>query len=172
MNKRRSAVAVLVSAAVVHVANADIINVPGDQPTIQAAIDAAADTDEIVVAEGTYFEAIDFIGKAITVRSSNGAEVTFIDTQQNGSVVTCDTGEGPDTVLDGFTITGGANVAGGGMNNSNSSPTVTNCTFSGNSDTDDGGEMYNSFSSPAVTNCAFIAVTGTAPSWPAELENP
>ena len=30
----------------------EIINVPGDQPSIQAAIDAAADGDEIVVAPG------------------------------------------------------------------------------------------------------------------------
>ena len=35
---------------------------------------AAVDGDEIV-APGTYNEAIDFLGKAITVRSSDGAEV-------------------------------------------------------------------------------------------------
>ena len=33
----------------------DIIDVPADFATIQAAIDAAVDTDEIVVAPGTYF---------------------------------------------------------------------------------------------------------------------
>ena len=38
--------------------------------SIQTAIDAAVDTDEIVVAPGTYFETIDFLGKAITLRSS------------------------------------------------------------------------------------------------------
>ncbi len=86
--------------------SADIINVgPGD--SIQAAIDAAVDGDEIVVAPGTYFETIDFLGKAITLRSSNGPEVTIIDAQGVGSVVTCDSGEGPGTVLEGFTITGG-----------------------------------------------------------------
>ncbi len=42
MNTRHiAAVTVLLAAAVVPVANAVIINVPGDQPTIQAGIDAA-----------------------------------------------------------------------------------------------------------------------------------
>ena len=74
-----------------------------------------------------------------------------------------------NATLDGFTITGGnANGGdssddperqGGGMYNSDeSSPTVTNCTFSGNSASGyhgSGGGMYNSNSSPTVTNCTF-----------------
>ncbi len=39
--------------------------------SIQTAIDNAVDGDEIVVAPGTYFETIDFLGKAITLRSSD-----------------------------------------------------------------------------------------------------
>ena len=66
-------------------------------------------------------------------------------------------------VLDGFTVTAGnaddnsfPGNTGGGMYNSSSSPTVTNCTFSGNSAGDDGGGMRNSSgSSPTVTNCTF-----------------
>ena len=46
-----------------------IINVPADQPTIQEGIVAAADTDTVLVADGTYFENINFKGKAITVAS-------------------------------------------------------------------------------------------------------
>jgi len=47
--------------------------------SIQTAIDNAVDTDEIVVAPGTYVEAINFLGKAITLRSSDGQSVTTID---------------------------------------------------------------------------------------------
>ncbi len=62
--------------------------------------------------------------------------------------------------IDGFTITGGNAVGptaatGGGMYNAGSSPTVTNCTFKGNSAYSNGGGMYNAGSSPIVTNCAF-----------------
>ncbi|NIN70977.1 MAG: hypothetical protein GTO46_03365, partial [Gemmatimonadetes bacterium] len=66
------------------------------------------DTDEIVVAPGTYFETINFLGKAIWLRSSDGPEVTIIDGTGFFHVVQCVSGEGPDTVLDGFTITGGS----------------------------------------------------------------
>ena len=102
---------------------------------IQDCIDASMGGDECVVAPGTYFETINFLGKAITLSSSGGADVTTIDgTGLNSSVGTCDSGEGPDTVLSGFVVTGAffpQPFFGGGMRNINSSPTVTNCTFSG-----------------------------------------
>ncbi len=47
--------------------------------SIQIAIDNAVDTDEIVVAPGTYLEGIDFLGMAVTLRSADGADVTIID---------------------------------------------------------------------------------------------
>ena len=136
-------------------AAADILHVPGDFPTIQEAIDAAVDGDEVEVHPGTYNETINLLGKAITVRSSDGADVTTINAGGSGTVVTCDSGEGADTVLDGFTITGGDASGGGGMRNSGSSPTVTNCIFSGNSAGSGGGGMYNFISNPTVTNCIF-----------------
>ena len=64
-------------------------------------------TDEIIVAPGTYFETINFLGKAIWLHGSDGAEVTTIDGTGFFHVVRCVSGEGPNTILDGFTITGG-----------------------------------------------------------------
>ncbi len=139
--------------------------------SIQTAIDNAVDLDEIVVAPGTYNEVIDFLGKAITVRSSGGAAVTTITgTGLFGSVVSCTSGEGPSTVLEGFTITGGRgticgffSTCGGGMFNLGSSPTVIACIFIGNSASGSGGAggvglgggMFNNGSTPTVTNCTF-----------------
>ena len=141
------------------VAFGDIINVPGDQPTIQAGIDAAQNGDEVVVAPGTYNEAINFQGDAITLRSSGGPDVTIIDaTGLSDRVVRCILGEGPDTVLQGFTLTGGDAGFGGGMWNVNSSPTIRGCRFVGNSAIHAAG-MYNDGSSPTVTNCTFSGNT-------------
>lgn len=128
---------------------------------IQTAIDHAHDGDEIVVAPGTYYEAVNFKGKAITLHSADGPEVTILDaTGRGASVVTCRSGEQADTVLDGFTLTGGngTNVGsykyGGGMYNLNSSPTVTRCIFTANTAAQGGG-MWNDNSNPAVTDCTF-----------------
>ena len=139
-------------------------NGSGDFNSIQAAIDDANDGDEIEVAAGTYNEAINFFGKAVRLYSSGGRDVTIIDA--NGivgayHVVQCVNGEDANTILEGFTITGGEakgpdvnDQRGGGMYNVGSSPMVTNCTFSGNSGVDGGG-MYNSVSSPTVSHCTF-----------------
>jgi len=164
-----TAAAALVSIGWPGLSLAATLNVPGDFATIQACIDAAVSgVDECVAAPGTYHETINFLGKAITLRSSGGADVTTIDaTGIGGSAVTCASGEGLDTVLDGFTITGGTGTylatvllfVGGGMYNSGSGPSVTNCTFSGNT-AGAGGGMFNAYSSnPTVTNCTFSGNT-------------
>ena len=48
---------------------ATIINVPTPYATIQAGIDAATNSDTVLVQPDTYFENIDYIGKNITVAS-------------------------------------------------------------------------------------------------------
>jgi len=49
--------------------SATIINVPAEQPTIQAGIDISVESDTILVQPGTYVENINFNGKAIILGS-------------------------------------------------------------------------------------------------------
>ncbi|MCP3904887.1 MAG: right-handed parallel beta-helix repeat-containing protein [Planctomycetes bacterium] len=132
-------IAIVVGLVIAGPAVAGTISVPGEEPTIQAAIDVSTNGDEIVVGPGTYAEAIDFGGRAITIRSSDGAGVTTIDaTDLDVSAVTCAGGEGPASILEGFTITGGTGTdwddapTGGGLLIVAGSPTIVDCTFSEN----------------------------------------
>src|SRR5215472_1859228 len=97
------------------------IHVPAEQPTIQAGIDNGTNGDIVLVSQGNYKENLDFKGKAITVRSVNGAVTTTIDGGKLDYVVKFTTNEGSTSVLDGFTVTNGFP---GGINISGSSPTV------------------------------------------------
>jgi parallel beta-helix repeat protein len=134
------------------VASAQItINVPADQPTIQQAIDAAANGDTVLVAPGTYHENISFNGKAITVKSSSGAPATVISGLGNDSAVTFAANEGPNSILDGFTVRGGSALDGGGIFISSSSPTVRSNVITQNFATHGGGIAVTGSGSPLVT---------------------
>lgn len=105
------------------------LNVPSPQyPTIQLAINAAPPGGIILVAPGTWSGSLNFLGKAITVRGVQGAALTTIAGSPTSRVVTFAGGEGPASVLDGFTVSGGA----GGIICQNSSPTIMNCRINGN----------------------------------------
>ena len=114
MFKLRCTVAV-VCVTLSGTAVADIINVPGDYRTIQTAINAAVNGDEVIVADGVYTgdgnRDINFAGKLITVRSENGPDNCIIDCEgtelENHRGFYFDGGETADAVVDGFTITNG-----------------------------------------------------------------
>jgi hypothetical protein len=139
-----------------------------DYDTIQAGIDAANDGDEVLVALGEYVitEPITFRGKAITVISEAGRDETTIRMGtpvdvNRGSVVVFESNETVESILDGFTITGGGGIfepslgvwGGGGILFKASSGTVRNCTIVQNRADDGGGVTVFSESSASITNC-------------------
>jgi len=109
------------------------INVPGDQPTIAAAISAANHEDEVVVSPGTYNEYdLDFAGKAITVRSTDPNDpgiviATVVDAMSQGSGFILENGEGRSSTITGLTIRNADSWWGGGILCWRASPTIANC---------------------------------------------
>jgi hypothetical protein len=141
--------------------------VPEDYSTIQEAIDHAAHGQEIIVLPGTYVENLDFKGKDVLVRSEEGPEATVIDGSEpahpdSGSVVVFVHGEGPRTVLEGFTVRGGSGtrtienrMKGGGVYCGNgSSPSVCGNIIESNIvsgiGSEGGGIACESYSSPVL----------------------
>jgi beta propeller repeat protein/parallel beta-helix repeat protein len=123
---------------------------------IQHAIVAGQTGDEIVAGEGFYRESINFKGKKLTVSSANPDDPAVVAaTVINGSsrVVTFSGGEDANSILNGFTITGGSS----GIYCTEATPTITNCTITGSTST---GIYLYSNGSPTITNCSIIANGG------------
>ncbi len=106
-------------------------NGSADFETIQEAINNSNNSDEIVVAEGTYIENIKFNGKNIILRSTDPNDsavvaATIIDGNDANSVVTFSGTEDSNCVLSGFTITGGNAPEGGGIYGNGTIATIQN----------------------------------------------
>ncbi|MHC4527549.1 MAG: right-handed parallel beta-helix repeat-containing protein [Planctomycetota bacterium] len=141
--------------------------------TIQKGIDTAGNGNIVEVNEGTYYETLDFKGYSVTVQSTDYdnwevVDKTIIDANGAGTGVAFDTWEDANSVLKGFTITGGDATAGGGIYCDGTSPTIRNCLVKGNTATWGGG-MDNDFGAdPTVTNCVFYDNSAT---WGGGMEN-
>ncbi len=92
-----------------------MLRVPAEFPEVQQAIDAALLGDLVLVEAGEYVirEPINFRGKAITLQSAMGPRTTVLRMAENpldpgrASVVIFENHETFETVLEGFTLTGG-----------------------------------------------------------------
>jgi len=137
-------------------AKAAIRNVPAQYSTIQSAINASINRDTVLVQPGTYFENINFRGKNIVLTSKyyQNNDYSFIQTTiingstpqfpDSSSCVIFNRNEDSTTVLQGFTITGGAGTKwtdehgaglyreGGGVLVAYCSPVIQNNIITGN----------------------------------------
>jgi len=103
------------------------LTVPGEFPTIQAALNSASSGDTVDVSPGTYPENIDFHGKAVSLESTGGASQTTI-VAPGGTTVTI----GPAGSIAGFTISGGTATFGAGMAVSGSGTLIAHDIFQSN----------------------------------------
>ena len=166
---------------------AEVIHVPGDEPTIQAGVDAAVDGDEVVVADGLYTgpgnRAVSTGTKLITVRSAGGPGGCVIDceTEDRAFVISGGARVEGFTIRNGRAVFGGAMLvagdativgcdfdgnaadAGGALFIQNSSPAIIGCVFRGNgAQVSDGGAMYNLYGNPALVNCLMTGNSAAA----------
>jgi len=155
----------------------NVIRVPQDYSTIQAAVDAAVDDDTVVISDGTYTGDgnINILAeKKITIRSVNGPEKTIIDCQGNGIGIMVDDG----VTISGLTVTNGsrggirgsgtstivnciiknnyAEYYGGGLAFEYGSPRIENCRIEENSSSFNGGGITFTYGSPEIINCTII----------------
>ncbi|NLE60805.1 MAG: hypothetical protein GX616_20865, partial [Planctomycetes bacterium] len=153
----------------VAVVNAATREVPSSYTTIQAAINASAAGDVVVIAPGIYRGSgnrdIDFKGKRITVRGVAPEDptviaATVIDCQRAGRGFLFQTGETALSVLESLTVANGTASDGGAIYcTGTAGPTIRDCVFRGNTITESsfvGAAVYSS-STGALTiqNCTF-----------------
>ena len=149
------ALAALLFGSAIPAAAARIDVAPGG--SIQSAIAAAAPGDEVVLSPGVYVERITFVGKAITVRSTDPADpavvdATVIEAAANGPAVSLNSGEGPGSVLDGLTIRHQPGFRDEGVAIQGSS-TVRRCVITGNSGSWGGGISVKFGGNPRIEGC-------------------
>jgi len=129
----------------------------GDEPTIQAALDACAENDSVLAAAGTYLENLVWPATdGIVLVSESGSEETVIDGSERGSVITVAPGliqVSETTRIEGFTITNGSAESGGGIFcDLASSPTIAYNFITANSVSYAGGGIAAINSSPRIAD--------------------
>lgn len=137
----------------------------GDYATIQAAVNAVSANSIIELAEGTYTGAgnrdIDFLGKALTIRSASGRPAScVIDCQGAGRGFNFHTAETGASVVKGLTVRNGyAADYGGGVYCSGASPSILNCVIADCEAEVRGGGIYGVNAQPTVNNCVISGNT-------------
>jgi len=156
-------------ACIGYPAFAKTIHVPADSATIQAGIDGTVHGDTVLVTDGIYTgegnKNLDFLGKAIVVRSENGPEVTVIDCENYGRGFIFQNDEGNDSKLEGFTVLCGCGDYGGGILCEGSSPRINRCIIKENF-AHFGGGIFCLYSHAGFSQCVISdnrVHTGDAP---------
>ena len=143
---------------------AGVINVPDDQPTIQAGLNAADSSDTVLVQPGTYYENIFWPDKnGIKLISAGYSNNTIIDGGGNSSVIYINPQSAnidTTTLIKGFKITNGGNVNyGGGIFINNSNPKLMLLSIKNNNAGEKAGGIFCDNSSPILID---VTISGNS----------
>lgn len=131
--------------------------VPAEYPTIQAAIDASADGDVILVSAGTYAP-ITIVGKDLTIRGVDGAALTTID--GGGSAVLINQSGNSFVTYENLTFANGSGTSGvytSGIGIDDFS--FVDCTFINNTGTT-AGVLHLPVRESSMIRCTFVGNSG------------
>lgn len=159
---------VLVIAVVAATASTAELHVPQQYASIQAAIDASADGDVVVVGAGTYRDPVNLRGRKITLRSAFGpADTVFDGSNYETSILTARSGETLATRVEGFTFRRGFGTTtrecnlggrkGGAIFTLNSGVSIVDCVFEDNGAYDEGygGAIFACAADVAIAGSRF-----------------
>ena len=138
-------------------------NVPSDYSTLEAAIAAADDNDEIVISTGTHELAAEIsIARPLTIRGATGKPEDVIVTLPDKAGCRHFTLNDAEVVLGGLTLTNGSQsvgwTSGGSVFIDTKGGTVSNCVFTGNNQNGWdalGGAVGIASAKALVTHCFF-----------------
>lgn len=149
MHRRRTPLPLVACLVALGAPAQAVLHVPGQFATVQAALDAAATGDTVLVAPGTWSGPITFPARGIVLRGA-GADVTTLTTTTFDPVVTFAIGGTQAAVIEGFTIRGGNGFDAGGIYCNRSSPTIRNNSIVQNRTSARGGGIGVYFGSPRI----------------------
>jgi len=146
---------------------ANLVRVPQEISTIQAALSSCSAGDTVLVSPGTYYENLFWPNtENLCLMSEFGRDTTIIDGSKTASVIYIASITGTSTVIDGFTIRNGfSGSEGAGIYCSDASPIIMNNLIDSNIAVYYGGGITCiGNSSPQITDNIFMsnkAGTGT-----------
>lgn len=136
--------------------------VPGDAPTIAAAMDSAAACDTVYVSPGFHYEHDIVMKSGVTLMGSTSGPGSFIDALGLGRVL-IGTDLDSTTVIRNVGLTSGTaptSEAGGVIKLMNSSPRFVSCSFQNGIATRGGGAEIDG-GAPVFEDCLFLGNTGS-----------
>jgi PKD repeat protein len=164
----RNILAILLLVLLSQAALADIIHVPGDQPTIESGLSAATSGDTVLVSCGTYYESYLSIPAGVLLRSETGsADCTTLDGEGWNLLFEMDS-PALGAAIEGFTLLNGmADGMPGGIYLYDSNLEIRDCAFVDCSP----GLQLEGASTANLGGCTFYSCEGALGSDISALDN-